>query len=69
MNYIALIWNLLNGKKTVIGISLIIALHGINYFFPTFIPPELNTEIENGLLLLTGGVGLGHKIIKNAKNN
>jgi hypothetical protein len=58
------IWNLLNGKKTVIGVILIIILRGIVAVFPDLLSLEVQKWIEDILLLFTGGIGIGHKIIK-----
>lgn len=69
MNGIKTIWNKIDGNKTNIGVALMLLLSGIEMVAPNLIPQQTYEWLNSALLLLTGGVGLGHKAIKKYGKN
>lgn len=61
------VWDLLNGKKVIIGGILFFILRGVSVIWPEFIPDNVYAYIEDVIAILTG-VGIGHKIYKNERD-
>lgn len=62
-------WETINGNKTAIGVVLMILLKGVTAVFPSLMSAELADYINDILLALTGGIGVGHKIVKSYGKN
>ena len=62
------IWDFLNGKKTTIGMIIVLVSQGFKVFAPGLINPEQLQFIETTGMVIGGG-GLLHKGIKNEKIN
>lgn len=54
------LWEFLNGKKTSIGMAVMLAAQAIQVFAPNLMPAE-QTEFLQTLGALVGGFGLAHK--------
>lgn len=54
------LWNYLNGKKTSIGLAVMLTAQAIQVFAPNLMPRD-QTEFLQTLGALIGGFGLVHK--------
>ena len=54
------LWEKLSGKKTNIGMLLLLLAQGLRMFLPDLVPETVPEFIEYAGMIL-GGVGLGHK--------
>ena len=62
------LWSTFNGKKTTIGMIIVLVSQGFKVFAPNLIPKEQLDFIETTGMIIGGG-GLLHKGIKNEKIN
>ena len=60
LNWIKKRWVDVNGKKTTIGMSIVLISQGMKLFFPELLQPEQYQYFET-IGLFIGGAGIAHK--------